>query len=182
MALFTVNWMRTKRLEVIFDETNLTASDYTIHLEITDVHREEFEKMFVRELGQEKQEMPSSTELQPSGPPSAGSVAPRGILFKRYIERKLEANGVRIARIDLAFDQSKMIDVLELRGQAIKEQNVDRVAEIEKEIETVKREMYDAKVVAAFVTYQSESDLEVIRNTFAVVVGREQSTIQSKLG
>ena len=54
IVLLTINWMRTKRLEVIFDETNLTASDYTIHLEINDAHREEFEAMYVRELGQEQ--------------------------------------------------------------------------------------------------------------------------------
>ena len=51
----------------------------------------------------------------------------RGILFKRYLEQKLKVQGVNIARIDLVFDQKKMIELLEQRGNAIKIQNFEKL-------------------------------------------------------
>ena len=45
---------------------------------------------------------------------------PRGILFKKYIENKLNIPNVSILRIDLVFDNECMISLLELRGHAIK--------------------------------------------------------------
>ena len=37
----------------------------------------------------------------------------RGILFKQYIMNKLQFPGTNILRIDLVFDNEKMIDLLE---------------------------------------------------------------------
>ena len=37
----------------------------------------------------------------------------RGILFKQYIINKLQIPGANILRIDLVFDNEKMIDLLE---------------------------------------------------------------------
>lgn len=86
IAVLIFNSVKTVKMGQQYDELNLTASDYTLYLELTSKHISEFEEMYAQQLGQE----------QP--------LHPRGILFKRYIEAKLKIPGADIARIDLVFD------------------------------------------------------------------------------
>ena len=40
--------------------------------------------------------------------------------FKKYITEKMKSENLNIARIDLVFDNKKMIDLLEARGNSLK--------------------------------------------------------------
>lgn len=44
------NKVKTAKIGKLYDELNLTASDYTIYIDITSAHREEFNKIYVEEL------------------------------------------------------------------------------------------------------------------------------------
>lgn len=48
----------------------------------------------------------------------------RGQLFKNYVSEKIHVDRVNIARIDLVFDNKKIIDLLETRGYALKTENM----------------------------------------------------------
>ena len=85
-----------------FDELNLTASDYTIFVNITAAHRHEFNQKNAQQIEAKNQA--------------------RGIIFKRYLQDKLRISGTQIARIDLVFDNKKLINLLENRGVALKQQ------------------------------------------------------------
>lgn len=45
---------------------------------------------------------------------------PRGTFFKKYITENLRFEDVNVARVDLVFDNKKLIDLLRRRGNAIK--------------------------------------------------------------
>ena len=60
---------------------------------------------------------------------------PRGSFFKKFITEKLRFEDVNVARVDLVFDNKKLIDLLRRRGNAIKWQDATQIQEIEKEIE-----------------------------------------------
>lgn len=99
-----------------YDELNLTASDYTVLIDITRSHRSEFEDLYSDRLRIEDELCDRH---------------PRGLLFKQYIEGKMNVDGVDIARIDLVFDNKKIINLLEARGNAIKTENFNAVEEWE---------------------------------------------------
>jgi len=105
IAILIFNSVKTVKMGQQYDELNLTASDYTLYINLLPKHISEFEEMYAQQLRQE----------QPQHP--------RGLLFKRYIEAKVKIQGADIARIDLVFDNAKMIDLLEARGNAIKTEN-----------------------------------------------------------
>lgn len=98
----------------------MTASDYTLYVDISQKYIDEFEEIYASRL---KQEQPRQ---------------PRGILFKRYIESKLRISGTSICRIDLVFNNQKMIELLEARGSAIKNEKFNTLHEVEAEIEAQK--------------------------------------------
>jgi hypothetical protein len=52
--------------------------------------------------------------------------------------------GINIMRVDLVFNNRDMIHYLELRGDAIKNQNTKLVRKIEDKIENIKMTSYDA--------------------------------------
>jgi len=95
-----------------YDEVNITASDYTVYLNVTAVHRHEFQEKWGNRL---------NTDSQFS----------RGYFFKKFITEKLQYQDTTIARIDLVFDNKKMITLLESRGAAIKNCDYKSVFEIE---------------------------------------------------
>lgn len=68
-----------------YDELNLSASDYTLYVDVTAKHRSDFMRNY-------KSKMDEYTNLS------------RGHFFKHYITDKLRYEDVNIARIDLVFD------------------------------------------------------------------------------
>lgn len=75
-----------------YDELNLTASDYTVFVNITAAHRHDFNQKYADQIESQNQA--------------------RGIIFKKYLQDKLRISGTHIARIDLVFDNKKMINLL----------------------------------------------------------------------
>lgn len=70
---------------------------------------------------------------------------------------------LNIARIDLVFDNKKMIELLEGRGNALKLQDYDQLIKYEDQIEALKHFQYFADVVGAFITYERNQDLQKIQ-------------------
>jgi len=70
---------------------------------------------------------------------------------------------LKIAKIDLVFDNSKLIDLLEQRGQAIKVRNKSKINELEFRINQLKDSQYKARVIGAFVTYQTSLDINLAK-------------------
>ena len=159
IAVLIFNSVKATGMGKQYDELNLTASDYTLFINVSARHRYEFEEMNNGQLNQEQAQHP------------------RGILFKKYIEDKLKVDGVDIARIDLVFDNKKMINLLEARGNAIKNENLPAIDEVERQIEAQKQYQYHADVVGAFVTYEKNSDIKKIQAVF----GPTNSSLQSQV-
>lgn len=86
------NAIKTLKMGKQYDELNLSASDYTLHIDVTARHRHEFMQKYQKKL--------EETQLS------------RGFYFKKFISDKLRYQDVRIARIDLVFDNKKMIGLL----------------------------------------------------------------------
>jgi hypothetical protein len=59
-------------------------------------------------------------------------------MFKKYIQEKMHIDRVNIARIDLVFDNKKLIDLLETRGHALKVENMQLLMDVEDQIEAIK--------------------------------------------
>jgi hypothetical protein len=81
-----------------YDKLNFTVRDYTLYVEVSEDLRKEF-------VMYQKQE---------------GDRLSRGNLFKMFLTKMIHFDGINIARIDLTFDNEKMLDLLKARGQAIK--------------------------------------------------------------
>ena len=59
-------------------------------------------------------------------------------MFKKYIQEKMHIDRVNIARIDLVFDNKKLIDLLETRGHALKVENMQLLMGVGDQIEAIK--------------------------------------------
>ena len=107
------NSIQTEKMGQHYDDLNLTASDYTVYVSVTARHRYDFEERY----GQEKTHS-------------------RGYWLKQFIQENIVMpRSETVARIDLVFDNKKMIALLESRGSAIKTCDYRQVIEIENEIE-----------------------------------------------
>ena len=113
IAVLIFNSTKTAKMGKQYGELNLTASAYTVFVDISARQRHEFEAMYAQRLERERGE------------------ESRGSLFKKYIEGKLRVQGATIARIDLVFDNKKLIELLEARGKAIKLENFAAADEYE---------------------------------------------------
>lgn len=71
------------------------------------------------------------------------------------MQERIHVDGVHIARIDLAFDNKKIVGLLEERGLAISQQEYEKIQQIEIKIERAKEALYHNKIVGAFVTYNN---------------------------
>jgi hypothetical protein len=87
----------------------ISSSDFVLYIDINAIHRLEFEEMFKDKL-----------YINIGGNINNVTSQSRGVLFKKYIENKLNIPNVSILRIDLVFDNECMINMLELRGHAVK--------------------------------------------------------------
>jgi len=149
IAVLIFNSTKTEKMGKQYGELNLTASAYTLFVNISAQHRHEFEAMYAQRLEHEQPE------------------ESRGFLFKKYIEGKLRVQGVTIARIDLVFDNKKMIELLEARGNAIKLEKLKGADAYEQQIDEHKQYQYHADVVGAFITYERDSDIKKIQAAFS---------------
>jgi len=91
----------------------------------------------------------------------------RGIELKSYLQSLVEIEGIKIIRVDLVFNNRDMIHYLELRGEAIKNQNTKLVRRIEEKIENLKRDAYEAEIVGAYLIFENKRDLEESIYTYA---------------
>lgn len=83
-----------------------------------------------------------------------------------------------IVRIDLVLDNTRLSSLLEKRGNAIKNQNYTQLKQIEDQIEKNKEIQYNADVVGAFVTYETELELRNALSQFSR--GRERLSLKTK--
>ena len=89
------------------------------------------------------------------------SGASRGSEIKQYLQNLLSVDNIKIARIDLVFNNRDLIHYLELRGEAIKNQNWPLAEKIEKRIESIKDKQYYSEVIGAYIIYEKQQDLEL---------------------
>ena len=90
----------------------------------------------------------------------------RGQEFIDFLHQRIHIEGVHIARMDLAFDNKKIVDLLEERGLAISQQDYKKIQKIEIKIEKLKEELYHGKIVGAFVTYNNQQDIKHVARLF----------------
>jgi len=67
--------------------------------------------------------------------------------------------GLKIARMDLLFDNAKMIDLLLKRGKAVKKRENDQIIEMEAEIHAKIQEQYNTPIVGVFITFEKDEDV-----------------------
>jgi len=84
---------------------------------------------------------------------------------------------LKIARMDLVFDNSKMINLLLDRGQAIKHKNSAKIYQLEHLINLEKAESYHAKIVGVFIIYESERDVRYAKRHNLAEIFRQRTVI-----
>ena len=89
------------------------------------------------------------------------SGASRGHEIKQYLLNLLSVDNIKIVRIDLVFNNRDLIHYLELRGEAIKNQNWTLAAKIENRIESIKEKQYNSELIGAYIIYEKQQDLEL---------------------
>ena len=67
--------------------------------------------------------------------------------------------GLKIARMDLLFDNAKMIDLLLKRGKAVKKKENDQIIELEAEIHSQIKDQYNTPIVGVFITFEKDEDV-----------------------
>lgn len=117
----------------------VNANDYTLYLSISQKQRKWFSTQF---------------DNMPSG-------ASRGQEIKQYLMNLLSVDNIKIVRIDLVFNNRDLIHYLELRGEAIKNQNWPLATKIEKRIESMKEKQYNSELIGAYIIYDRQQDLEL---------------------
>lgn len=147
---------RTNSLVKLYHESNIQAVDYTMYLPLTASQSAEFDRIY-RQSNREK---------------SRGQMM--ADLVIEHLDKTTKHSSVggtdhshntQVSRVDLVFDNNKMLNLLINRGFAIKCKNKEDIQRIEKEIIDFKREHYYARIVGVFITYESWQDVKCI--TFA---------------
>ena len=67
----------------------------------------------------------------------------------------LKLEGIEIIRIDLVFDNKNVIELMEKRGLAIKNQNYMMVKFYDEKIESLKDLCYYSEIIGAYVIYEN---------------------------
>lgn len=130
----------------------IKPNDYTIFFPLSVEQMDEFDRRF----------------FDPEKPES------RGQQLQRWLADQLEVmnhyfveitDPIKIARIDIVFDNKELIDTLDERGQAIKKNDKPRIVELEEKIDQQKNELYHARAVGVFVTFQTWQDVRYAKHT-----------------
>jgi hypothetical protein len=176
IALFFVvyvDYMRSvfKNLFVEWDVKTITAGDYTVELDIPEAMWKEFiEKKYDPLSGKTKIEA-----------------------FRDYIKDELEErltnlpdlgyedeapDRIRIAMITFAFDNARLINLLRIRGTAIKFENYNKMREINDKIDELKSNINELhklnRPVTAFLSFENEEGLNRAINYNETVIGDRQ--------
>lgn len=127
----------------LYDEKTLTPSDYTSYIRINKKQNDLFDRVVF----------------------NPRSKASRGEQFRDYvIERILHVDKdeqLKIARLDIVFDNAAMIDLLKRRGNAIKNDDHAVVVELEGEISKLKTKQYYTPIVGVFITFETDHDIRI---------------------
>ena len=67
----------------------------------------------------------------------------------------LKLDGVEIIRIDLVFNNKTLIEMMEKRGVAIKNQNFNMVKFYDEKIDSLKDMAYYSEIIGAYVIYEN---------------------------
>ena len=67
----------------------------------------------------------------------------------------LKLEGIEIIRIDIVFDNKNVIELMEKRGLAIKNQNYMMVKFYDEKIESLKDLCYYSEIIGAYVIYEN---------------------------
>jgi len=176
IALFFVvyvDYMRSvfKNLFVEWDVKTITAGDYTVELDIAETMWKEFiEKKYDPLCGKTKIEA-----------------------FRDYIKDEMEErltnlpdlgyeeeapDRIRIAMITFAFDNARLINLLRVRGTAIKFENYNKMREINDKIDELKSNINELhklnRPVTAFLSFENEEGLNRCINYNETVLGDRQ--------
>lgn len=129
----------TKNLASRYEKNNATPSDYTLYFYIHPGINKDFDKIFY------DPELPGSS---------------RGQQFREYIRKQVLVidKKVEIVRIDLAFDNRRMIKLLKKRGHAIKNSNSGEIFLIEHLINQEKEKQYYRNICGVFITFSRAED------------------------
>ena len=133
------NLLKTNKMDATYNTFMVNANDYSLYLSINQKQRRWF-----------------STQFN-----NMASGASRGSEIKQYLQNLLSVDNIKIARIDLVFNNRDLIHYLELRGEAIKNQNWPLAEKIEKRIESIKDKQYYSEVIGAYIIYEKQQDLEL---------------------
>jgi hypothetical protein len=137
LLILLLNYLKTIVMSQQYDELSFTAANFTAYIDISRQHHEEFTKMYGHLTNDKAQS--------------------RGVLFQKFI--KSHFKDAKIARIDLVYDNTKMLNLLESRGTAIKMQDNQALFAVEDEVEEQKKYAYHTDIVGAFLTFESEAEL-----------------------
>ena len=79
--------------------------------------------------------------------------------------------------MDLVFDNSRMINLLLDRGQAIKHKNSAKIYQLEHLINLEKAESYHSRIVGVFITYETERDIRYAQRHKVAEIFKERTSI-----
>lgn len=102
LFLFTIlfNYKKTKKMDKFYTRYMVMANDYSLYFSFNSKQRLWFNSQFN----------------------NMSSGASRGSEMKQYLTNLLKLDGIEIIRIDLVFNNKTLIDFMERRGTAIKNQ------------------------------------------------------------
>lgn len=86
----------------------MSANNYTAYISINASHRHEFQNTYGSKISANPRGQ--NNNFEPS----------KGYYFNKYVSNKMKVPKINIARIDLVYDNTKMLNLLENRGTAIK--------------------------------------------------------------
>ena len=119
------------------DVQTVTAADYTLEFDISD----DFFRKFLRD----------ELHNKPDGLPTV-------VHFRNWLKDSIEQSVGRLVTITLTFHNSRLIRLLRARGDHIKREAYEQVAQVEEQIRALKTESIEQlkQPVTAFVTFETE--------------------------
>lgn len=133
-AIFSKRW--TRDLAKRYDLKNVTPCDYSLFIQLSEEQQAEFNEFY-----------------------NERSTVARGAQFKEWLGKKMYLfspdSQVNIMKVDLVFDNRKMLQLLKARGQAISIKETKTIREIEEEIQRSIPQQYSTNIVGAFVMFEN---------------------------
>ena len=137
VACLKFNFNKTRKLEQEYGMNKVSADQYSLFVKVHDAKRREFNARF---------DNPDMTGMT------------RGERVVKFIDRQLQFCPSNFVRIDLVYANRKLIQLLKRRGQAIKNQQENRVDQLTMQIESIKHQIYNTDVIGAYVIFEKQLD------------------------